>query len=113
MLSPLRFLPRSWKTDVVILRGGGRDPKGNPLPVVEIPATGCLVGARSSAEPVDRSEVTDGKAVLYREFEKDDIVFLHSDRVRVPAGSRMAGDWSVDGRPGEWPFGWEVGLVRE
>lgn len=107
--SILRMFPKSWLVDVVVLRGGGRDAKGNPLPVSEIPVTGCLVAPRATADPVDRSDVTDGKAVLYRD---PGFRFLPSDRIRIPDGSLMAGQWSVDGRPGEWPYGSEVGLVR-
>ncbi|MBD1541024.1 hypothetical protein G9E11_01885 [Arthrobacter sp. IA7] len=108
-MSPLRGFPKSWLTDVTVLRGGGRDPKGNPLPPVELTVTGCLIGARATSDPVDRSDVVDGKAVLYR---GPGFRFLSTDRIRVPDGARMAGEWSVDGRPGEWPFGSEVGLVR-
>lgn len=105
----LARFPRSWRTDVVLLRGGGRDPKGNPRPVQEIPRHGVLIGPRSTAEPTDRSDVTDNKAVLY----DGDAAFRYesTDMVRVPAGSRMAGTWSVDGRPSEWPYGSEVGLT--
>jgi hypothetical protein len=101
--------PRSWRTDVIVLRGGGRDAKGNPQPTQEIPVKDCIVGARATAEPVDRSDGFDSKAVLYRD---PGFSFLSTDRVRIPKGARMAGEWSVDGRPGEWPLGVEVGLVR-
>lgn len=101
--------PPEWITDVTVLRGGGRDSKGNPLPVVELLATDCIIVPRSTSDPVDRSDVVDGKAVLYRD---PGFTFLPTDRVRVPTGGLMAGDWSIDGRPGEWPFGVEVGLVR-
>jgi len=100
--------PPSWRTDVVVLRGGGRDAKGNPLPVKEIPVKDCIVGVRATSDPVDRSDVTSSTAVLYRD---PGFTFLPADRIRVPAGKRMAGTWSVDGRPGEWPYGWELGLV--
>lgn len=105
----LSRFPRSWRTSVTVLRSGGRDPKGNPRPEVEILRLNVLVGARSTAEPLEYSDVVDDKAVLY----DGDISFryLSTDRVRVPAGSRMAGTWSVDGRPGEWPYGSEVGLA--
>ena len=108
-VNPLRKMPKSWLTDVTVLRGGGRDAKGNPLPVVEIPLTGCLIGPRATADPIDRSDVTDSKAVLYR---GPGFTFYSTDRIRIATGKRMAGEWSVDGRPGEWPFGSEVGLVR-
>ena len=103
--------PRKWRVDVIVLRSGGRDAKGNPLPATEIPVTDCIVAPRATSDPVDRSDVVDGKTVLYRDPDPD-FTFLPTDRVRVPTGARMAGDWSVDGRPGEWPLGVEVGLVR-
>jgi hypothetical protein len=108
-LNPLRMFPKSWLTAVTVLRGGGRDAKGNPLPTSEIVVTGCLIGARATADPVDHSDVVDGKAVLYR---GPGFRFMPTDRIRVPDGARMAGEWVVEGRPGEWPFGSEVGLVR-
>jgi len=106
--SLVRRFPKSWRTDVTVIRGGGRDAKGNPLPSQEIPLRDCLIGARATSDPVDRSDVTSSTAVLYRD---PGFTFLPADRIRVPAGARMAGLWSVDGRPAEWPDGWEVGLV--
>ena len=108
-MNPLGMFPKSWLVTVTVLRGGGRDAKGNPLPTQEIQVSGCLIGSRATADPVDRSDVVDGKAVLYR---GPGFRFLAADRIRVPDGAMMAGEWSVDGRPGEWPFGSEVGLVR-
>lgn len=102
-----RFL-KSWRVDVTVIRGGGRDAKGNPLPSQEIPLHNCIIAPRATADPVDRSDVTSSTAVLYRD---PGFTFLPSDRIRVPDGARMAGLWAVDGRPGEWPDGWEVGLV--
>lgn len=107
----VKMFPKSWRTDVIVFRGGGRDTKGNPLPTQEIPVKDCIVGARATADPLDHSDVVDSKAVLYRDSDPD-FSFLSTDRVRVPAGKKMAGDWSVEGRPGEWPLGDEVGLVR-
>lgn len=104
------MFPRDWLVDVIVLRGEGKDAKGNPLPVQEVTATDCIIGPRATADPVDRSDVVDSTAVLYRDPE-DGFQFLPKDRIRVPAGARMAGDWMVEGRPGEWPHGWEVGLV--
>src|SRR6185312_2833124 len=107
-MSILDRFPKSWLADVVVVRGGGRDPKGYPLPTEDNPVAGCVVGARATSEPLDRSDVAEASVVLYHES----FGFRAADRVRVPAGHRMAGDWSVDGRPGEWPFGVEVQLVR-
>lgn len=107
-MSFLNMFPKSWRVDVIILRGGGKDSKGNPLPVTEIPVDGCLIGPRATSEPLDRSDVTTSTVALYR---GPGFTFLAKDRIRIPDGSRMAGTWAVDGRPNEWPFGWEVGLV--
>lgn len=105
------MFPKSWRTDVVVIRGGGRDAKGNPLPTQDIPVTNCIIAPRATSEPLDHSDLVDSKAVLYRDPDPD-FAFRPTDRVRVPAGARMPGDWSVDGIPGEWPYGDEVGLVR-
>lgn len=105
------MFPKAWRVDVVVLRGGGRDAKGNPLPVSEIPVADCLIAPRATAEPLDRSDVVGSTAVLYRDPDPD-FSFLPADRIRVPAGARMAGEWSVDGLPGEWIPGDEVGLRR-
>lgn len=104
-----RMFPKSWRVTVTVLRNGGRDAKGNPRPTYEIQVPDCLVGARATADPVDHSDVVDGKAVLY---SGPGFTFLSTDRIRIPDGARMAGDWSVEGQPSEWPYGSEVGLVR-
>lgn len=109
MFSPINRLPKSWKTDAKVLRSGGNDNRGNPLPSTEIPRTGVLIGPRATSDPVDRSDVTAGLAVLY---DGDTSFIYHtSDVIVVPAGARMAGRWKVAGRPGQWPYGTEVGLT--
>lgn len=100
--------PKSWRTDVTVLRSGGRDVKGNPLPEDELPVTDCIIGPRATSDPLDHAEIVSSTAVLYRD---PGFTFLPSDRVLIPTGARMAGTWSVDGRPGEWPHGSEVALV--
>lgn len=102
------FLPDEWNTDVIVLRAGGRDSRGNPRPAQEIPVTGCQITPRSTSEPQGRTDLVDSSAVLIR----DGFTFLSTDRIRVPAGQRMAGEWSIEGRPGEWPGSSEVALRR-
>ena len=109
-MNVVRRFPRSWLTSVTVIRGGGRDAKGNPLPTTEITRTGVVIAPRATADPVDRSDVTSSTAVLYD--GDGSFIYQSTDRIRVPAGARMAGDWSVDGRPSEWPLGTEIGLVR-
>lgn len=109
MLSPLLLLPKSWRTSVTVVRPGPTDNRGNHLPPTEIPREDVLIAPRATSDPVDRSDVTDGRAVLY----DADLEFTYStaDTIVVPPGARMAGRWKVDGRPAAWPFGWEIGLV--
>lgn len=103
--------PPDWLIDVVALRGAGKDPKGNPLPVEEIPVTECLIVDRATRDPVDHSEVITATALMYRDPDPA-FSFRPKDRIRVPAGSRHAGEWMVEGRPAVWPEGSEIGLVR-
>lgn len=107
-MSIVKRFPKSWLTSVTVLRGGGRDAKGNPMPTQEIELTKCIVAPRATVDPVDRSATASTTAVLYRD---PGFTFLPADRIRVPTGKRMAGTWSVDGRPAEWPLGSEVELV--
>lgn len=105
------MLPDWWKTDVVVVRSGGRDLRGNPLPAQEIPRKRVLVGQRGTNDPVtDLSDTTEDTAVLYD--ADTSFRYFSTDRIRVPETARMAGEWSVGGRPGEWPFGTEIQLER-
>ena len=111
MRSPVKMFPKSWKTDITVLRGGGRDRFDNPIPAAEIAREGVMIAPRATADPVDFSELVDSRAVLYDDAE-DGFRYMSTDRIRVPAGARMAGEWSIDGRPGEWVLGNEIVLVR-
>ena len=105
-MSIVRMFPEDWLTDVVVLRGGGRDPRGNPLPVEEIPVSDCLIGPRATSEG-EQFMVTSTDMALYRDPDPE-FSFRSSDRIRVPEGQRMAGEWAVDGRPLEYPLGVHV-----
>jgi hypothetical protein len=109
MFSPIAALPDAWKTDITVLRGGGRDEWNNVLPVEEIPVTDCVVGGSSSNENVPRSELADSTANLYR---GPGFRFYSDDRIKVPEGALMAGEYSVEGVPHEWPMGTHVALRR-
>jgi len=107
----VQHFPAEWLTEVVVLRGGGRDREGNPLPVEEIPLADCLVGSRSTENPVDRADLTRTEGILYRDLGFN---FRHTDRIRIPDGTWLAaGEWAVDGDPKRWPMGWEVPLRKE
>lgn len=99
--------PKSWRTDVTVLRSGGRDPKGNPLPAVEIAVKDCLIGPRSTGEPVPGSNLSSSDMSIYR--DPDPLFkFLPADRIRVPEGALNSGEWSIDGRSKEFPLGTET-----
>jgi len=103
--------PDEWLADVVVLRGGGRDPRGNPQPETQHPISGVLVGWRATSDPVDRSDQTADYAVLYD--QTGNFQWKGTDRVRIPndfPGPR--GVWQVDGQPKPWPLGWEIPLRR-
>lgn len=104
-------MPPEWQVDVEVRRGGGRDARGRPQPETVLQRTGVLVGWRSTADPVDRSDVTSDHAVLYD--VGGGFTWHDGDRVVIPgdyAGPR--GTWQVDGKPKAWPLGWEVPLRR-
>ncbi len=104
------MFPEDWHVTVIRVRGGGTDGRGNPRPSERTPVSGCLIGPRSTQDPLDWSQVLDNTAALYR--DDPDPVFRAGDVVEVPEGARMAGSWRVSGRPGEWPMGLEVPLER-
>ena len=99
--------PASWRTSVTVLRGGGRDDRGDPLPVTELPVADCLVGPRATSEPIDRADLVSADAVLYRDPDPE-FSFLSTDRIRTPDGV----EWSIEGAPKVWPQGVEVPLTR-
>lgn len=99
--------PKSWRTSVTVLRAGGRDPKGNPLPAVEIPLADCLIGPRTTTEPVTGTSLTSSDMSIYRDPDPN-FKFQTADRIIVPVGALNAGEWSVDGRSKEFPLGVET-----
>ncbi len=96
-------------TDITVLRGGGRDEWNNITPAVEIPVKDCLIGGSTSNEDTPRSELVDSTANLYRD---PGFKFLSTDRIVVPEGAPMAGEYSVEGVPNEWQHGVYVPLRR-
>lgn len=104
--------PAEWQLTVVILRGGQRDPRGNPQPERKIPREAVLVGWRATSDPLDRSDQTSDYAVLYDQGG-DGFRYVDSDRVEIPVNEiGPNGTWQVDGQPKAWPDGWEVPLRR-
>lgn len=99
--------PEEWRTDVTVLRSGGRDPKGNPLPPAEIVVLNCLIGPRSTGEPVPGANLTSTQMSIYRDPDPA-FKFQPGDRIRVPEGALNSGEWSIDGRSKEFPLGTET-----
>lgn len=101
------MFPDDWRTDVIVLRGGGTDRRGNPLPIEEIHVSDCMIGPRNTAEVEGFSLVSSTEMALYRDPDPD-FRFHGTDRIRIPDGAAMAGEWAVDGRPLEYPLGVKV-----
>lgn len=109
-MSIVAAFPAEWRCDVTVHRSGGRNADGDPVPATDHPVVDCLVGPRSTNEPVDRTELTDTTAVLYHDDPAVDIT--GTDTLTVPAGHFMAGTYAVEGDPSRWPLGTEVPLRR-
>lgn len=100
-------LPASWRTSVTVIRGGGRDHMGNPVPASEVVLADCVVGPRSSGEPMVQGDVVASGLSVYRDPDPA-FRFLSTDKIVVPEGALNAGTFEVDGRPREFPLGVEV-----
>ena len=94
----------------VLLSGGGRDSRGNPLPIVESDIPGCLLAPDPKSELDNLSEKSETTATL---FFKQQITIPKNARIRTPEGSPIPGTWAVDGDPTYWPLGVEVNLRKE
>lgn len=103
--------PAEWLTSATVLRGGGKDRNGDPLPAQEIPVDGCLAGWGVTTELTDRTDRTTAQATLYR--RRDDFEWQSTDLIRFPEGAALTGTWAVDGEPKIWPTDVEIGLTRE
>lgn len=101
--------PAGWKCTVTVHRSGGRNSDGDPVPPTDHDVSDCLVGRRSTKDPIDRAELTDTAAILYGPGRMD---VRSTDTITVPAPHWMAGEYAVDGDPGFWPLGTEVPLTK-
>lgn len=93
-----------------LLTGGGRDSRGNPLPVVETEIPGCLLSPDPKSEFDNLTEKSDTTATLYF---KERITVPKNARIHTPNGAPITGTWAVDGDPVYWPLGVEVNLRKE
>lgn len=103
--------PPAWLTTVTVVRGGGRDARGNPRASQRIPVVDCLVRWTASGDLLDRTDVSTGAAVLYGRRPGFD--FTSTDRIEIPATALAPGVWAVDGSPKLWPHSIEVALKKE
>lgn len=109
-----RHFPAAWRTTVTVHRGGGRDPKGNPIPGEDHEVADCLVTTQSSTEePQSRSEAPETTAYIYAPAGAD---FRSTDAVTVPESVPPrrwpSGRFQVSGEPGFGPLGVRVPLRR-
>lgn len=107
-MNPLTHFPPDWKTDVEVSRAG-RDRKGNPLPPTTHIVADCLVGWRSTVDPVDRADLSSDNAVIAAQVGSD---FRNGDHVTIPDGPWPSGEWIVDGSPRPTPLGMEIQIRR-
>jgi len=110
MTSIVERFPPEWLTDVTVVRSGGSDPKGNPLPATEHEIGPCLVSTDASTEDVSsRSDAPETTAYL---FTPPGVKVLSTDRLRIPPGLWPSGDFQVSGEPSPTPLGVRVPLQR-
>lgn len=109
---PLRFLRDEWFCDVTVERSGGKDERNNPRPIQTFTWKRVLVGARSTSDPLDFSDLVENRILLYGHRPKD-FMPESTDVIIIPEGARMAGRWAVRGRPSDWYVGLELVLDRE
>lgn len=103
------LFPAQWRTDVVVRRGG-RDNKGNPLPEVAHIVPNVLVGWRGTRNPLDRSDMTSDDAVIYANLGS---YFEVGDKIDIPDGPWPSGNgWQIDGQPKRWQMGTEVPIRK-
>lgn len=109
-MSIVRRFPNEWLTSVTVERGGGTDPRGNPLPGAEHTVNPCLVTTQSTEEEA-RTDLPDTSAYVLADAGAD---FAPGDVVTVPEGSRLWpwGRFIVNGDPGFTPLGVRVQLRR-
>lgn len=100
---------------ITVVRGGGSDQHGDPLPSVEHQIAECTVAPRPGAEDNRQGEVIIVGLTLFAPFDAD---IAATDRVRIE-NPKWAGTYDVVGEPGRWqnPFtnrraGLEVALSR-
>lgn len=100
---------------VTVLRTGGRDAHGDPLPGSEHEVENCVPAPRQGSESDDRGETVIVGLTLYAPFDAD---ILATDQI-VIADPAWAGTYDVVGEPGRWqsPYsgrspGMEVALTR-
>lgn len=110
-MSVVRAFPGWWRCTVTVRRSGGRDPRGNPLPVVEHAVADCMVSTEASAEEAQsRSDAPETSAWLYALPGAD---FRSSDQVVVPDSPYWpSGQFQVTGEPAKTPLGVRVALRR-
>lgn len=106
-MSIVQSFPEDWRTEVTVIRTGGHDSYGDPLPAQEIQVTDCLIGQWAGGATGNASNVTEADVTLFRDPDPQ-FQFHSTDQIRIPDNARMAGLWSIVGHPIETPLGTEV-----
>lgn len=81
---------------VELIRTGGRDPRGNPLPSQPPVTIQAIVIPGDTSEPTDLDDSTVTKAEL---LVDGDLLVTSTDQFRFTLPAALAGMWGVDGDP--------------
>lgn len=103
--------PTEWYVHPILTTADRTDPKGRRIPGESRQLPPALMAPAQSVDPEgDRSAVLDTLAALY--FHQLRVEATAGDRITIPAGEFMAGEWTVSGRPAQWPQGTTINLER-
>ena len=111
ILDVVSLLPPEWRVTVTVVRGGGVDRFGKPVPRSEHTVSNCLIGEATTEEVEAFSEVASLDAVLSAPVMAD---FRSTDAVNSPKSAwAPARKWRVSGHPRFTPLGTKVPLSKE
>ena len=111
-------MPAHFWVTVQVIRGGGRDRMGafTPGETIDVPQK-CLIapGGTGDAQGPATREASSSPTLYLPHLAGGRTVFVFEpgDTIVVPEGQWMSGSWQVDGRPKNWPVGWEVRLRQD
>lgn len=104
--------------NVTVLRPGGRDRHGDPIPGTSFTVVGCVISPRRASGPAEDNDLGETVIVGYTLYAPYAADIRATDQVQI-TDPGFAGTFDVVGEPGSWqnPFtgdkaGKEVALIR-